>query len=64
MALPIELPRHLFYSVPLFVSTLSIALTGVYLVAAYIACALTGRPVDAELEVIERRRLDEVLLNH
>ena len=64
MALPIELPRHLFYSVPLFVSTLSIALTGVYLVAAYIACALTGRPVDAELEVIERRRLDEELLNH
>jgi len=64
MALPIELPRHLFYSMPLFVSTLSIALTGAYLVTAYLACALTGRPVDAELEVIERRRLDEELLNH
>jgi TRAP-type C4-dicarboxylate transport system permease small subunit len=64
MALPIELPRHLFYSVPLFASTVSIALTGAYLVAAYVACALTGRAVDAELEVLERRRLDEELLNH
>lgn len=64
MALPVELPRHLFYSVPLFASTLSIALTGAYLVAAYVACAVSGRPVDAEVEVLERRRLDEELLNH
>jgi TRAP-type C4-dicarboxylate transport system permease small subunit len=64
MALPVELPRHLFYSLPLFVSTLSIALTGLYLVVAYLAGALTGRPIDAELEVVERRRLDEDLLNH
>jgi TRAP-type C4-dicarboxylate transport system permease small subunit len=64
MALPVELPRHLFYSVPLFVSTVSIALTGVYLVVAHVACAVTGRPVDAEMEVIERRRLDAQLLNH
>jgi len=64
MALPIELPRHLFYSVPLFASTLSIALTGIYLVGAYAACAFGGRPVDAELDVVERRRLDEELLNH
>lgn len=64
MALPVELPRHLFYSVPLFVSTLSIALTGVYLVVAYLLGAVTGRPIDAELEVLERRRLDEELLNH
>lgn len=64
MALPIELPRHLFYSVPLFVSSLSIALTGLYLVVAYWLCALTGRAVDAELEVVQRRVLDEELLNH
>jgi TRAP-type C4-dicarboxylate transport system permease small subunit len=64
MALPVELPRHLFYSLPLFVSTLSIALTGTYLVAAYLAGAAVGRPIDAELEVVERRRLDEELLNH
>jgi TRAP-type C4-dicarboxylate transport system permease small subunit len=64
MALPVELPRHLFYSLPLFVSTVSIALTGLYLVAAYLTAAATGRPVDAELEVLERRRLDEDLLNH
>lgn len=64
MALPIELPRHLFYSVPLFVGTLSIALTGVYLVVAHLACAFSGREVDAELEVANRRLLDETLLNH
>ena len=62
--LPIELPRHLFYSVPLFACTVSIALTGAYLVVAYVVSAATGRPVDAELEVVERRRLDEELLNH
>ncbi len=64
MALPIELPRHLFYSLPLFVGTLSIALTGVYLVVAHLACAVSGREVDAELEVANRRLLDETLLNH
>jgi hypothetical protein len=64
MALPVELPRHLFYSVPLFASTVSIALTGAWLVAACTTHALAGRPIDAELDVIERRRLDEELLNH
>jgi TRAP-type C4-dicarboxylate transport system permease small subunit len=64
MALPLELPRHLFYSVPLFVCTLSIAVTGVYLVVAHVVCAVSGRPVDAELEVAVRRALDEQLLNH
>ncbi len=64
MALPVELPRHLFYSVPLFVCTLSIALTGLHLVAAYCFQAATGRPVDAELDVVKRRHLDVDLLNH
>lgn len=64
IALPIELPRHLFYSVPLFVCTCSIAITGLYLVAAYWACALNGRPIEAEADVEARRRLDEALLGH
>lgn len=64
IALPIELPRHLFYSVPMFVSTISNALTGVYLVLAYCASAATGRPIEAEADVVERRLLDEELLNH
>ena len=64
IALPVELPRHLFYSVPLFVGTVSIALTGLHLVVAYLVSAATGRPVDAELDVVERRRLDEELLGH
>jgi TRAP-type C4-dicarboxylate transport system permease small subunit len=49
VALPIDLPRHLFYSMPMFVSALSIGFTGLYLVAAELALALTGRPVDARL---------------
>lgn len=64
IALPIELPRHLFYSVPMFVCTVSIALTGAYLVLAYGASAASGRLIEAEADVIERRLLDEDLLNH
>ncbi len=64
IALPIELPRHLFYSVPMFVSTVSIALTGAYLVMAYWVSAAQGRPIDAELDVAQRRLLDEELLDH
>lgn len=64
IALPVELPRHLFYSVPLFVCTVSIAVTGLCLVLAYGVCAATGRPVEAELDVARRRSLDEELLNH
>lgn len=56
MSLPIDLPRHLFYSTPLFVATASIAFTGLYLVAAELALALSGRPVDAQLARLERER--------
>lgn len=48
MALPIDLPRHLFYSTPLFVGLTSIVVSGCYLVAAHLALAATGRPVEAE----------------
>lgn len=59
MSLPVDLPRHLFYSVPLFVGTASIAFTGLYLVAAELALALAGRPVDAQLARIERERAQQ-----
>lgn len=59
MALPVELERHWFYSVALFASLASIAFTGCYLVAAELAKALTGRPVEAELEVARRREAEE-----
>lgn len=56
MSLPIDLPRHLFYSTPLFVCTVSIAFTGLYLVCAELALGLAGRPVDAQLARLERER--------
>jgi TRAP-type transport system small permease protein len=59
MALPVEIERHWFYSMPLCVSLASIALTGAYLVAAELALALTGRPVEAEVEVARRRDAEE-----
>ncbi len=59
MSLPIDLPRHLFYSTPLFVCTVSITLTGLYLVCAEVMRALSGRPVDAELARRERERAAE-----
>lgn len=58
ISLPIELPRHMFYSMPLFVSMASIAITGVYFVLAYAFKGAHGRPVEAELDHAERVRLD------
>lgn len=48
MALPIELPRHLFYSTPLFVGLVSIIFTGGYFVCAHLAQAVYGRAVEAD----------------
>jgi len=62
MALPVEVQRHWFYSVPLFASLTSMALTGCYLVAAELARALRGRPVEAEQEVARRHAADEATL--
>ena len=58
ISLPINVGRHWFYSVPLFVGLASMAFTAAYFVVSYLASALTGRPVDAETDVEERRRLD------
>lgn len=43
ISLPIELPRSWFYSLPLTLSAVSMALTGVYLLLEELA-ALVGRP--------------------
>jgi|GEM_PF-994053 len=59
MSLPIDLPRHLFYSTPLFVCTVSIAFTGLYLICAELALALSGRPVDAQAARLAREQAAE-----
>jgi TRAP-type C4-dicarboxylate transport system permease small subunit len=59
MALPIELPRHLFYSTPLFVGLTSIAATAGYLILANLALAVSGRPVEADAAAHARRALME-----
>lgn len=56
ISLPVDLPRHLFYSTPLFVCTVSITFTGLYLVCAELMRALAGRSVDAELARQARER--------
>jgi TRAP-type C4-dicarboxylate transport system permease small subunit len=55
ISLPLNLPRHWFYSVPLFVALASMALTAAYFVAAHLLEAATGRPPDAIQEAAERR---------
>lgn len=59
MSLPVDLPRHLFYSTPLFVCTVSITFTGLYLVCAELARAFTGRAVDADRAKQARERAAE-----
>ena len=56
MSLPIDLPRHLFYSMPLFVCVVSMGLTLAYLICAELALATSGRPVDAQQARLERER--------
>lgn len=58
ISLPVDLPRHLFYSVPLFTSALSIAFTTVYLVLAEWAAMTRDRPVDAEAARVAREARD------
>jgi TRAP-type C4-dicarboxylate transport system permease small subunit len=58
MSLPINVGRHWFYSVPLFTGLASMALTSAYFIAAYLALAMDGRVVDAERDIVERRRIE------
>jgi TRAP-type C4-dicarboxylate transport system permease small subunit len=58
ISLPINLPRHLFYSVPLCVSLTSMALTSAWFIAAHLAEAATGRVPDAVREAEARRERD------
>jgi TRAP-type C4-dicarboxylate transport system permease small subunit len=58
ISLPVNVGRHWFYSVPLFTGLASMVLTSAYFVAAYGAAFLTGRPVDAEVDVAAERARD------
>jgi TRAP-type C4-dicarboxylate transport system permease small subunit len=58
ISLPINLPRHWFYSVPLFVSLVSMALTAAYFVVAHLVEAGTGRVPDAVRDAQARRAQD------
>jgi TRAP-type transport system small permease protein len=59
MSLPINVGRHWFYSVPLFTGLASMALTAAYFSVAYVAYVVSGREVDAERDVAERRRAEQ-----
>jgi TRAP-type C4-dicarboxylate transport system permease small subunit len=55
ISLPVNLPRHWFYSVPLFVALASMALTAAYFAAAHLLEAATGRVPEAVRDAGERR---------
>jgi TRAP-type C4-dicarboxylate transport system permease small subunit len=59
ISLPVNLPRHWFYSVPLFAALSSMALTAAYFVAAHLVQAATGRVPDAVVEAAERRAREQ-----
>jgi TRAP-type C4-dicarboxylate transport system permease small subunit len=63
ISLPINVPRHWFYSVPLFCALVSMAATALYFVAAHLHHAMTGRAIEAEadaaLRAAHERALDE-----
>jgi hypothetical protein len=46
------------YSVPLFTGLASMALTAAYFIVAYLTLAVSGREVDAERDLAERRRAE------
>lgn len=56
ISLPVDLPRHLFYSVPLFYCMASIAFTGGHLLLAECVSLFTGRPPDAEVAKVAREQ--------
>ncbi len=58
ISLPVDLPRHLFYSVPLFYCMASIAFTSAQLLLSELMSLLTGRPADAELARVAREKAE------
>jgi TRAP-type transport system small permease protein len=56
ISLPVNIPRSFVYSVPLSVGLASMLFTAAYFVSAYLAAALTGRPVDAVTAWQEREQ--------
>lgn len=61
ISLPINVPRHWFYSVPLFCSLVSMAATAVYFVAAHLHHAATGRAIEAETDAASRAAAQHAL---
>jgi TRAP-type C4-dicarboxylate transport system permease small subunit len=61
ISLPINLPRHWFYSVPLFCALVSMAATALYFVAAQLHHAATGRAIEAEADAALRAARDRAL---
>lgn len=58
ISLPVNVPRHWFYSVPLFAALVSMAATALVLLLAHLHAAATGAVVDAVAEA-ERRTAEE-----
>lgn len=58
ISLPVNVARHWFYSVPLFVALLSMAATALVLMLAHLHAAATGAAVDAVADA-ERRSAEE-----
>jgi TRAP-type C4-dicarboxylate transport system permease small subunit len=58
ISLPVNLPRHWFYSVPLFAGLVSMAATALVLALAHLHAALTGAVPDAEADA-QRRVAEE-----
>ena len=58
ISLPINVGRHWFYSVPLFVGLSSMAFTAAYFIVAHAMEAATGRPVEAAVALVRQRAKD------
>jgi TRAP-type transport system small permease protein len=58
ISLPVRVPRSWFYSVPLFVSTVSMMLTTVYYILAEARAAVVGTPVPPILTIADEHAED------
>lgn len=61
ISLPINVPRHWFYSVPLFCALVSMAATALYFVVAHLHHAATGRAIEAETDAASRAAAQHAL---
>jgi hypothetical protein len=56
-ALPINIPRGLFYSLPIFISVLSMMLTQIYFIINQLM-AIIGKPIPDDYKVFELKYFD------